>query len=513
MDAQARDHQRTSSVYEAPPEMPSSSNVNLSADRLPIDHHRAAVPLLRQPSCFRPASPSAQLLGEYQQYTGAVVLPQPQSQPQSQPQPRLYAPAYAFDPEPQARYCVSPPAQLKIESPEHTSLAAYPVEGYSYNNQGYQQEHQHQQQQTEAGHSETSLPGHHEGRANTLSQPSAGCKCGCNWVHYPPQSTSTPTQQLYHPIAAQQTAPGMQQLDEIPHLPRPLYLYAPEAQAGAHGTVPETPLSIPLSSSAISSMTTDSETQTRDSVCRQQDEEEEEEQRRRDSASRARICAAVRAIHDLCLQSTQAYLQTHRTNRQARAAHPLHVHNYHHHHLDNNNNTLPPEPTTSLLQNVSAICGMLWAGAQRDRLHVLDVERIAVDNMGALLAWAETVALGDRDDWARALAPALACPRADAGNEGGCWFPGQAQGHGGGADANGVSMGDAGGDGNVREAGTDDADGEYALWRVFEAGRNLCNWLGVADGVQGMSALEEEIWGLGVGGGDSGGREDRMYEM
>ena len=74
-------------------------------------------------------------------------------------------------------------------------------------------------------------------------------------------------------------------------------------------------------------------------------------------------------------------------------------------------------------------------------------------------------------------------------------------------------MGDAGGDGNVREAGTDDADGEYALWRVFEAGRNLCNWLGVADGVQGMSALEEEIWGLGVGGGDSGGREDRMYEM
>ena len=81
MDAQARDHQRTSSVYEAPPEMPSSSNVNLSADRLPIDHHRAAVPLLRQPSCFRPASPSAQLLGEYQQYTGAVVLPQPQSSP------------------------------------------------------------------------------------------------------------------------------------------------------------------------------------------------------------------------------------------------------------------------------------------------------------------------------------------------------------------------------------------------------------------------------------------------
>ena len=507
MDAQARDRQRTSSVYDALPEMPSSSSISISAtDGLPIEHHRAAVPLLRQPSCFRPASPSAQLLDEYQQYTGAAVLPQPQPQPQTQPQPQPqpqpYGPAYAFDPELQARYCVPPPAQPKIESPEHTPVSAYPVVGYSHTNQGQHQ--QQQQQPTEANRRETSLSEPQEYRANALpQQPGAECKCECDWAQYPPTPTlNQQQQQPYHAVLAQQTGPGAQPGGET----YPLCLYDPATPHAGARTVPESPPSIPLSSSAILSMTTDSETQDHDSVCRRDGEVEEEQ--RRDAASRARICAAMRAVHDLCLQSTQAYLQTHRTNRQARAPHHHSSHPTNNNNSNSNNNALPPEPTTSLLQNVSAICGMLWAGAQRDRLHVLDVERLAVDNMAALLAWAEAVALGDRDDWARAL-------RVGTANEGG-WFPAQGPRYGGAGGmrpegANGARPMQDGGDEGDGDA---DADGEYALRRVFEAGRNLCAWLGVADGVQGMSALEDEIWGFGVGGGgDGGGRRDRMYGM
>ncbi|RYO96466.1 hypothetical protein DL764_007461 [Monosporascus ibericus] len=172
-----------------------------------------------------------------------------------------------------------------------------------------------------------------------------------------------------------------------------------------------------------------------------------------------RVCTAVRTVHDICLQSTQTYLYTHQANRLARGATPpasanppppAGAGNSHRH--SNFMTTEPPpprdttvraparipDPTDSLLQNVSSICTMLWASSQHSRLEVLNVERLAVEDMGNLLGWAETVALGDYDEWRAA---------------------------------------------------------EDAFWCIFEAGRKLCAWLGVADGIQAMAMLESDIWG------------------
>ncbi|RYP63829.1 hypothetical protein DL770_009293 [Monosporascus sp. CRB-9-2] len=172
-----------------------------------------------------------------------------------------------------------------------------------------------------------------------------------------------------------------------------------------------------------------------------------------------RVCTAVRTVHDICLQSTQTYLYTHRANRLARGATPPASANppppaaagdtHRHSHTMTTEPPPPrdttvqasariPDPTDSLLQNVSNICTMLWASSQRSRLEVLNVERLAIEDMGNLLGWAETVALGDYDEWRAA---------------------------------------------------------EDAFWYVFEAGRKLCAWLGVADGIQAMATLESDIWG------------------
>ncbi|KAI1807691.1 hypothetical protein F4811DRAFT_449447 [Daldinia bambusicola] len=160
------------------------------------------------------------------------------------------------------------------------------------------------------------------------------------------------------------------------------------------------------------------------------------------------ICAAIRAVHDICLQSTRTYIDTHIANRRARAAsrglstacHESGNGSGSSRAGSPSNSTthmaIPPS-TSSLLLNTSSICSMLWSGSQRDRLHVLNVERLAIETMGRLMHWAETVTLGEWDEWQ-------------------------------GAD-------------------------EQALWRVLEAGRHLCDWLGVPDAIQAMEALEGEV--------------------
>ncbi|KAI1373602.1 hypothetical protein F4677DRAFT_211622 [Hypoxylon crocopeplum] len=163
------------------------------------------------------------------------------------------------------------------------------------------------------------------------------------------------------------------------------------------------------------------------------------------------LCAAVHAVHDICLQSSKTYLETHLANHRARASNLSSLASRSTGCMDgagsscsNSSNggkgkcedcsPIPPS-TNSLLKNVSSVCNMLWTVSQRDRLDVLNVERMAVDNMSHLLCWAETVALGDYDEWRLA--------------------------------------------------------DEEALWQVLEAGRNLCAWLGVPDGIQAMDALME----------------------
>ncbi|EEY19911.1 predicted protein [Verticillium alfalfae VaMs.102] len=86
-------------------------------------------------------------------------------------------------------------------------------------------------------------------------------------------------------------------------------------------------------------------------------------------------------------------------------------------------------PTGSLLANVSRISTALWKQAMRDRLYVLRSERMALENMGQLLDWAETIAAGDKGE-------------------------------------------------------------EMEPMRVLTAGRNLCAWLGDEVGVEMMEALE-----------------------
>ncbi|KAI1467362.1 uncharacterized protein F4812DRAFT_459467 [Daldinia caldariorum] len=166
------------------------------------------------------------------------------------------------------------------------------------------------------------------------------------------------------------------------------------------------------------------------------------------------ICAAIRAVHDICLQSTRTYIDTHIANRRARAAsqgwstvcrdsgsgsgsgsRSSRTGS----HSNSTTHTAIPPSTPSLLLNTSSICSMLWSGSQRDRLHVLNVERLAIETMGRLMRWAETVTLGEWDEWQGAE--------------------------------------------------------EQTLWQVLEAGRHLCDWLGVPDAIQAMEVLECEVLG------------------
>ncbi|KAI0379708.1 hypothetical protein F5Y04DRAFT_112944 [Hypomontagnella monticulosa] len=168
------------------------------------------------------------------------------------------------------------------------------------------------------------------------------------------------------------------------------------------------------------------------------------------------ICATVRAVHDICLQSSKTYLNTHLTNFRARdvgsSSPPLL--NQPSGYLANpniasagnssvagggssNDVSTILTPTDSLLTNISSICSMLWANSQHNRLAVVNIERLAVDNMGRLLMWAEAVALGDYDEWQNS--------------------------------------------------------DEATLGRVISAGNNLCGWLGVPEGMQAMKKLERDV--------------------
>ncbi|KAI1446467.1 hypothetical protein F5Y02DRAFT_76045 [Annulohypoxylon stygium] len=184
-----------------------------------------------------------------------------------------------------------------------------------------------------------------------------------------------------------------------------------------------------------------------------------------------RICAVVRAVHNICLQSTKTWLDTHLVNRRARASNSSLLSDEYQDSSDAISSLIHPKSereskdgfsngiesradidlgssrggisyplprsTNSLLKNISSICSMLWAGSQRDRLDVLNVERTTVGIMSHLLCWAETVALGDYDEW---------------------------------------QMAD-----------------EEALLQVLQAGKNLCNWLDVPGGIQDIEDLDNNV--------------------
>ncbi|KAI2616443.1 hypothetical protein GGS26DRAFT_578246 [Hypomontagnella submonticulosa] len=159
------------------------------------------------------------------------------------------------------------------------------------------------------------------------------------------------------------------------------------------------------------------------------------------------ICDTVRAVHDVCLQSSKTYLNTHLVNLQARGVGSSgYLTNSNAPSANNegvvsssrgDNTPMIPESTESLLTNISNICSMLWTNSQHNRLAVVNIERLAVDNMGRLLMWAEAVTLGDYDEWQNS--------------------------------------------------------DETALGRVMEAGKNLCGWLSVPDGIQAMRRLERDV--------------------
>lgn len=60
-----------------------------------------------------------------------------------------------------------------------------------------------------------------------------------------------------------------------------------------------------------------------------------------------------------------------------------------------------PKPTSSLLQNTSYICNLMWRRAQRDREDVPGAEICACRNMGFLSECAETIVLHDAGEWER----------------------------------------------------------------------------------------------------------------
>ncbi|KAI1872611.1 hypothetical protein JX265_005491 [Neoarthrinium moseri] len=198
-----------------------------------------------------------------------------------------------------------------------------------------------------------------------------------------------------------------------------------------------------------------------------------------------RLSTAIGRIQDICLEATKWYISSHHANRQARASisaeypeavskkeeddgdeNKSDVFNHQHefptspasqpapvssHQERQQEHTPPGQPclipavSNSLLKNISGICNMLWAGSQRDRLVVLNVERLAVDSMARLLGWAETVALGDGDEWM--------------------------------------------------------LNGDETLRRALDAGTNLCMWLGVHEAVRDMGILQAQVLGDARDGG------------
>jgi hypothetical protein len=124
------------------------------------------------------------------------------------------------------------------------------------------------------------------------------------------------------------------------------------------------------------------------------------------------LYTAAYVAHDACLEATKKYISAHRINYQVRRR--SNPHTMRPQALDSPYRWAPypgcrnygsrklsdvPEATDSLLSNISSICQMIWSRSQRDRLHVLGTERMAVENMGCLLEWGETIVLGDIDEW------------------------------------------------------------------------------------------------------------------
>ncbi|KAK8056703.1 hypothetical protein PG993_001930 [Apiospora rasikravindrae] len=185
----------------------------------------------------------------------------------------------------------------------------------------------------------------------------------------------------------------------------------------------------------------------------------------RESNQIPQVYIAIGKIHEICLRATSTYLGALDANRRAReSCSPIsqtpntlrddkksnHTNPLGHPHQGNSNSRVP-QPSSSLLKNVSTICTQLWMGSQRDRLDVLNVEREAAKTMALLLEWAETVVLGDYDEWALA--------------------------------------------------------GEDAFWKVVRAGRHLCEWLGVQESIDAMNELQTQ---LADEGGTRIGSEERV---
>ncbi|KAK7987936.1 Tyrosine-protein phosphatase non-receptor type 9 [Apiospora arundinis] len=170
---------------------------------------------------------------------------------------------------------------------------------------------------------------------------------------------------------------------------------------------------------------------------------------------------AIGRIHEICLRATSTYLSAIDMNRRARRSRsPLPTTpsaqlddnendnkicntsshtgtSSHRQRQSDTTNFQIPQPSSSLLKNTSVICNQLWMGSQRERLDVLNVEREAAKTMALLLEWAETVVLGDYDEWALA--------------------------------------------------------GEDAFWKVVHAGRHLCDWLGVQENIDAMNELRTQL--------------------
>lgn len=189
------------------------------------------------------------------------------------------------------------------------------------------------------------------------------------------------------------------------------------------------------------------------------------------------IEAAIRTVHDACLQATQRHMRDLRANWQIRRANPYHSkpkagpfrrspysdpgpRRGHHfntrdfgifgwdgrsdisrgsHHLPNNAQNPLPHPTDSLLQNTTHIADIIWCRALRDRLDVLDAEGSAVRSMDSLRGWAETVTMFRPDEWER------------------------------------------------------DGGAEAGMHRVVDAGKNLCHFLGDIGGVRRLEEMEMEL--------------------
>ncbi|KAL1891810.1 hypothetical protein Cpir12675_004815 [Ceratocystis pirilliformis] len=59
----------------------------------------------------------------------------------------------------------------------------------------------------------------------------------------------------------------------------------------------------------------------------------------------------------------------------------------------------PGAVSYNLATNISSICTLAWSQAARARLHEPQAERLAVDNMAALLEWSDHIVLAERDIW------------------------------------------------------------------------------------------------------------------